>query len=104
MAKKHRVRSRSRRSVEASRRASAPRVATPYEKEPARPAASRVRYGARGGTARAVGPPSQGLERAAASERAYVLRDFRRIAVVVAIALALLVASGLILNVVERPA
>jgi hypothetical protein len=101
MAKKHRVRSRPRRSVEAGRRASVPRPQV-VERDQARPAPSRMRYGARTGTARASGPPSASLERAAALERSFVLKDFRRIAVVVAIALALLVASGLVLNVAER--
>jgi hypothetical protein len=99
VAKKHRVRSRSRRAVEAARRASALRPAAPIEHEPARPSSSRpLRYGPRSGTSRAVGPPSAALERAAAWERTFVSKDFRRMAVVVAIALALLLASGLVLN------
>ena len=105
MAKKHRVRARSRRAVEASRRASAARpVAQEREREPSRPpAASRTaRYGSRSGTSRAVGAPSASLERAAAWERGYVTKDFRRMAVVVVIALALLVAAGLLLNFLER--
>src|SRR2546425_12475037 len=53
VAKKHRVRARSRRAVEAARRASAPRVTT-YEREPARTAVARPqRDSARGGTSRA---------------------------------------------------
>jgi hypothetical protein len=102
VAKRHRTRARSRRAVEAARRASAPRPAT-YEGEPARPGPARPqRYGPRSGTARAVGAPSAALERAAAWERGYVLKDFRRMAIVVVIALALLVASGLALNIFER--
>lgn len=103
MAKKHRVRARSRRAVEASRRASAARPAAP-EHEQSRPAATArtVRYGSRSGTSRAVGAPSPSLERAAAWERGYVTKDFRRMAIVVVIALALLVAAGLILNVFEH--
>jgi hypothetical protein len=102
VAKKHRVRARSRRAVEAARRASAPRVTT-YEHEPARTAAARPqRYGSRSGTSRAVGAPSAALERAASWERGYVVKDFRRIAIVVVIALALLIASGVILNFLER--
>jgi hypothetical protein len=99
VAKKHRVRARSRRAVEASRRASAVRPLTP-EREPSRPVAPArpTRYGARTGTSRAVGAPSASLERAAAWERGYVTKDFRRMAIVVAIALALLVVAGLILN------
>ena len=96
------MRARSRRAVEAARRASASRPAT-FEREPARVTPARVtRYGARTRTARAVGAPSAGLERAAASERMYVARDFRRIAIVMAITLGLLAVSGIVLNVVER--
>jgi hypothetical protein len=87
--------------MEAARRASAPRVAVAEREGGPRPAPSRLRYASRG-TARAIGAPSASLERAATLERSFVLKDFRRIAVVVAIALALLVASGLILNVAER--
>jgi hypothetical protein len=103
VAKKHRVRARSRRAVEASRRASAARPAAP-EREPTRPAATTrpVRYGSRSGTSRAVGAPSSSLERAAAWERGYVTKDFRRMGIVVLIALALLVAAGILLNVFER--
>jgi hypothetical protein len=103
VAKKHRVRARSRRAVEASRRASAVRPAA-VERETSRPAATAraTRYGSRSGTSRAVGAPSPTLERAAAWERGYVVKDFRRMAIVVVIALALLVAAGLILNAVGR--
>jgi hypothetical protein len=103
VAKKHRVRARSRRAVEASRRASAARPAT-SEHELSRPAtpARTTRSGSRGGTSRAVGNPSASLERAAAWERGYVTKDFRRMAVVVVIALALLVAAGVVLNIFER--
>jgi hypothetical protein len=103
VAKKHRVRTRSRRAVEASRRASAARPAAP-EREPSRPAAATrtTRYGSRSGTSRAVGAPSPSLERAAAWERGYVTKDFRRMAIVVVIALALLVAAGLFLNAFEH--
>jgi len=105
MAKKHRVRTRSRRSVEAARRASATRTTTTtLDQEPVRTSGPRPRYATRSGTARAIGAPSGALERAAAAERSFVIRDFRRIAVVVAIALALLIASGLVLGAIERPA
>src|SRR5439155_33602 len=61
VAKKHRVRARSRRAVEASRRASAARPPAP-EREPSLPAATSrtTRYGSRTGTSRAVGAPAQG--------------------------------------------
>jgi len=97
VAKKHRVRARSRRSVEASRRATATRPAN-VEREGARSAVRAGRFIARSGAARAAGAPSASLERAAALERAYVVRDFRRIAVVVAISVGLLIASGILLN------
>jgi hypothetical protein len=103
VAKKHRVRARSRRAVEASRRASAARPAAP-ERESPRPAVTSrtTRYASRSGTSRAVGAPSAALERAAAWERGYVTKDFRRMAIVVVIALALLVAAGLLLNAFEH--
>jgi hypothetical protein len=103
VAKKHRVRARSRRAVEASRRASAVRPAA-TEREASRPvpSARAIRYGSRSGTSRAVGAPSASLERAAAWERGYVTKDFRRMAIVVAIALVLLIAAGLILNALGR--
>ncbi|TMC44720.1 MAG: hypothetical protein E6J23_06785 [Chloroflexi bacterium] len=106
MAKKHRVRARSRRAVEASRRASAVRPSAPEREQPQSPrvatAGRPARYGSRTGTSRAVGAPSQGLERAAAWERGYVTKDFRRMAIVVAIAIALLIAAGLFLNAFEH--
>ena len=76
----------------------------PEREQPSRAAAiSRAtRYGSRGGTSRAVGAPSASLERAAAWERGYVTKDFRRMAIVVVIALVLLVAAGLFLNAFER--
>jgi hypothetical protein len=95
------MRSRSRRSVEAARRASAQR-APAGQREPSRAATRPARYGSRSGTSRAVGAPSASLERAAALERGFVMKDFRRMAVVVAIALALLLVSGVLLNVAER--
>jgi hypothetical protein len=104
VAKKHRVRTRSRRAVEASRRASAVRPETPEREQPSRTVttARATRYGSRGGTSRAVGAPSPSLERAAAWERGYVTKDFRRMAIVVVIALALLIAAGFILNALGR--
>jgi hypothetical protein len=68
-------------------REAAPRTATGYR---ARGAVTRVGY------SRAAGTPSAALERASLIERAYVAKDFRRLAITVVIALALLVAAGLI--------
>jgi len=47
------------------------------------------------GYSRAAGAPSAALERSSLMERAFVAKDFRRLAITVAIALALLVAAGL---------
>ena len=52
----------------------------------------------RPGVARAVGEPSPTLEREAAQERAFVTKDFRRIGVVVAVMLVLLVLSDIAVN------
>jgi hypothetical protein len=54
------------------------------------------------GAPRAVGAPSNSLERAAALERAYVVKDFRRIGIVVAAMLLLLVLSGFGINLFLR--
>lgn len=50
------------------------------------------------GGAHAIGQPSATLERAAALERAYVVKDFGRLGKVIAAMLALLVASGFAVN------
>ena len=52
----------------------------------------------RPGTARAIGEPSAGLEREATQERAFVTKDFRRIGIVVAVMVALLIVSDLAVN------
>lgn len=52
----------------------------------------------RPGVARAVGEPSAALEREAAHERAYVTKDFRRIGMVVAVMVALLIVSDIAVN------
>jgi hypothetical protein len=66
--------------------------------EAGRPAVRAGRVIGRSGAPRAAGAPSAALERAAAWERGYVVRDFRRIAVVVVITLGLLIASGILLS------
>ena len=96
------MRARSRRAVEAARRASAPRPETVDHALPRASAPRAPRYASRTGTARAIGAPSAALERAAGAERGFVSRDFRRIAVVLAISVALLIASGIVLSFVER--
>ena len=52
----------------------------------------------RPGASRAVGEPSPTLEREALRERAFVVKDFRRIGVVVAIMVALLALSDVAVN------
>lgn len=52
----------------------------------------------RAGVSRAVGEPSAVLEREAARERAFVTKDFRRIGIVVAVMLVLLVISDVAVN------
>jgi hypothetical protein len=52
----------------------------------------------RAGAPRAIGEPSVALEREAEQERAFVMKDFRRIGIVVAIMAALLVISDLAVN------
>jgi hypothetical protein len=92
--KRQRVRARARRPLEA-----APQRAEREER--ARPERPRPRY--RGaplppGGAHAVGAPSPTLERAAALERAFVVKDFGRLGKVALLMLALLVASGFAVN------
>jgi hypothetical protein len=60
------------------------------------------RPSARPGVTRATGAPSAGLERAAAWERTYVVKDFRRLGIVIAAMLALLAASGIAVNQLVR--
>jgi len=54
------------------------------------------------GGAHAIGEPSPTLERVAALERAYVVKDFGRLGKVVVAMLALLVASGFVVNALVR--
>ena len=79
----------------ASRRAATPRP--PERDVAARPTGYRARgSGTRLGYSRAAGAPSAALERASLMERAFVAKDFRRLALTIAIALALLVGAGLV--------
>ncbi len=64
---------------------------------------SRAGHGpGRAGTSRAIGDPSPTLQKAAAWERAYVVKDFRRIGVTVAFMLVLLALSGFGVNALLR--
>ena len=95
MAKRHRTRPRQRRPGEAAHRTAAPRV----ERETAsvtRTSAHRPVRGSRTGYSRAMGTPSGALERAALLERGFISKDFRRLALVVGIAIALLVLFGVL--------
>ena len=95
MAKRHRTRPRQRRPAEAAHRAVAPRV----EREIApvtRTTAHRPVRGSRTGYSRAMGAPSGALERAALIERTFISKDFRRLTLVVGIAIALLVVFGVL--------
>jgi len=95
MARRNRTRSRSRRDATAARRATSPR---PVERDvTARPTGYRARGSVtRLGYSRAAGAPSAALERASLMERAFVAKDFRRLAITVVVSLALLVAAGLV--------
>ena len=52
----------------------------------------------RAGVPRAIGEPSAILEREAAQERTYVTKDFRRIGVVIAVMVVLLIVSDIAVN------
>ena len=92
MAKRHRTRPRQRHAVEAAHRPAAQRVER--EAAPSARATHRPSRAGRGGYARAAGAPSGALDRAAVLERSFVVKDFRRLGMVVAVALGLLVAAG----------
>ena len=95
MAKRHRTRPRQRRPAEAAPRTTGPRVereATPIT----RTTAHRPARGSRTGYSRALGTPSGALERSAILERNFISKDFRRLAIVVGVAIALLVIFGVL--------
>ncbi len=101
MAKRHRTRPRQRRPAEAMHRTATPRVereATPVT----RTLAHRPVRGSRTGYSRAMGTPSGALERSAMLERNFISKDFRRLAIVVGIAIALLVIFGVLEGVVLK--
>ena len=101
MAKRHRTRPRQRRPAEATHRTAAPRVereASPVT----RTTAHRPVRGSRTGYSRAMGTPSGALERSAMLERNFISKDFRRLAIVVGIAIALLVIFGVLEGVVLK--
>ena len=95
MAKRHRTRARSRRGIEAARRATAPERTEREEAPASRPTHRPSRTG-RVGSSRAVGAPSQSLERAAVMERGFILKDFRRLGLVVGVGLVVLLVAGIL--------
>jgi hypothetical protein len=94
MAKRHRTRPRQRRPAEAAHRTAAPRVERETTTVTRATATHRPVRGSRTGYSRAVGAPSGALERSAVLERNFISKDFRRLGIVVGIAIALLVLSG----------
>lgn len=56
----------------------------------------------RPGQPRAAGAPSAALEKAAAWERGYVVKDFRRLGITTVVMLVLLVAGGFAVNALVR--
>jgi hypothetical protein len=96
---------RQRRTARERRAASTPRPAA-HDRPVSTTTATRRSYSGsqrpgstvRPGAARAVGEPSPSLEREAVQERAFVTKDFRRIAVVIAVMVVLLVLSDIAVN------
>ena len=97
---------RQRRTARERRAASAAARPTAHDRPVTTPATTRRSYSGsqragspvRPGVARAIGEPTAVLEREATQERAYVTKDFRRIGVVVAVMVALLIASDIAVN------
>lgn len=90
---------RNRRATRPARREAAPERRTPAQEAPRESQRVRARGRvARVGVSRAIGEPSQALERAAQLERGYVVKDFRRLGITVVAMLALLAASGFVVN------
>ncbi|HEY8806392.1 MAG TPA: hypothetical protein VIN70_02250 [Candidatus Limnocylindria bacterium] len=100
MAKRQRRTTRERRAASASARPAAHDRPVSPAATPRRSYAGSKRAGSsvRPGVPRAVGEPSPILEREAIEERTYVTRDFRRIGVVVAVMVALLILSDIAVN------
>jgi hypothetical protein len=101
MARRHRSRSRTRRSADQAHRPVAPRAERESAPAPRATTHRPARTG-RSGYSRAVGSPSASLEKAAVLERGFIAKDFRRLGLVIGVALALLVVSGLLESVLLR--
>jgi hypothetical protein len=101
MPKRQRRTTRERRASAASAR-----PAAAHDRPVSAPATTRRSYSGsqragspvRRGVARAVGEPSPVLEKEAEQERIYVTKDFKRIGVVVAVMVALLIVSDIAVN------
>src|SRR5438270_14038791 len=102
MARRHRTRPRSRRGIEAARRTPTPARVDREDAPLARATTHRPVRGTRAGASRAVGAPSQSLERAAVVERNFIAKDFRRLGLVVGIGLVVLVAAGFLETVLVK--
>ncbi|HKW78725.1 MAG TPA: hypothetical protein VJQ09_06455 [Candidatus Limnocylindria bacterium] len=101
MAKRHRSRQRMRRSAEQAHRAPIVRADREASTGP-RSNTHRPQRFSRTGYSRAAGAPSASLERGAVLEGGFIVKDFRRLGVVVAVALALLVFAGVMESVVIK--
>lgn len=97
---------RQRRSTSERRVGTASARSVPQDRPTGAPSTTRRAYSGsqragstvRPGAARAVGEASPVLEREAVQERAYVVKDFRRIGIVVAIMVVLLIVSDVAVN------
>ena len=97
---------RQRRATRERRATSGTARPAPHDRPVSAPATTRRSYSGsqragspvRRGVARAVGEPSAVLEREAEQERIYVTKDFRRIGVVIAVMVALLIVSDIAVN------
>ena len=94
---------RNRRATRPARREAAVERETAVREGPRAASRDPERARARGrvtrvGASRAVGEPSPALERVAHLERAFVVKDFRRLVITVVAMLALLAVSGFLVN------
>jgi hypothetical protein len=94
MARRQRGRTRARRAQDAASRH--PATARPVERDygAGSRGVHRTARVSRSGYARAVGEPSQSLEKAAVLERGYIAKDFRRLAVVIVVSVIVLIIAG----------
>jgi len=100
MAKRQRRASRDRRAASGNARAATHDrpVTTTTTTRRSYSGSQRPGSSVRTGVSRAIGDPSPVLEREAAQERGFVTKDFRRIGMVVAIMVALLIVSDVAVN------